>query len=311
MSKIFSILVLTAAAMLRVDAATYYVDASRPDDTGVATNWVTAKQTIQSAVNLTSAGDTVLVTNGIYNSGTATPLGYALKNRVVITNAITVRSVNGPEATVIEGSGTIHYDTESAVRCVYMKSGALEGFTLQDGATYGLGLGDSIDCERYGGGVNMYDAVAGTAVSNCIMRNCFAFNGGGSCYGTLNNCTLSGNTIAWVGGGAFGGVLNNCALSGNKSASNNGGGAFMSTLNNCTLSGNTAGCGGGAIFSTLNNCTLSGNTATYGGGTYDCSLNNCILWRNVAYGNDLTSNHTGVCRLSYSCSTPLLLLCIW
>ena len=60
----FLILFFAASAAF---SAEYYVDVSRPDDTGSATNWTTAKQTIQAAVDLTTDGDTVWVTNGIYN----------------------------------------------------------------------------------------------------------------------------------------------------------------------------------------------------------------------------------------------------
>lgn len=85
MSKVFSILVLATSALLRASATTYYVDASRVDDTGAGTSWSAAKKTIQAAVNLTVAGDTVLVTNGVYNTGSTGAPGYELSNRVVIS----------------------------------------------------------------------------------------------------------------------------------------------------------------------------------------------------------------------------------
>jgi len=47
-----------------VFSAEYYVDASRSDDTGSATSWATAKQTIQAAVDLTTAGE-----NSLYHGG--------------------------------------------------------------------------------------------------------------------------------------------------------------------------------------------------------------------------------------------------
>jgi hypothetical protein len=36
------------------------------------------------------------------------------------------------------------------------------------------------------------------------------YDGGGACYSTLNNCTITGNSAAEAGGGAFGSTLNNC-----------------------------------------------------------------------------------------------------
>jgi hypothetical protein len=286
-----------------VNATTYYVDASQPDDTGTGTRWDTAKKTIQAAVDITSNGDTVLVTNGVYNTGTTATPGYVLKNRLVITNAITVRSINGPAMTVIEGSGTNFYNTSSAVRCVYMKAGTLDGFTLQQGATYGTGLGSSDANERYGGGVNMFDSFTGTIVTNSIIRNCTALFGGGAYGGNLNTCIFIENTAACEGGGVMGSKLINCKLL-NNAAFDGGGGACDGTLSNCKLSGNSAYSGGGSKYGTLNNCTLSGNSANYGGGgacygiltnctffgnsassgggSYDATLNNCSLSDNKA-----------------------------
>jgi len=73
-------------------SAEYYVDASRADDTGSATNWATAKKTIQAAVDLTTDGDTVWVTNGTYN----------LSSEISVTNAITVQGVNGRDVTIVD-----------------------------------------------------------------------------------------------------------------------------------------------------------------------------------------------------------------
>ena len=90
--------VSVVCAAMAASGATYYADASRADDSGAGTTWANAKRTIQAAVDLaTTAGDTVLVTNGVYDAaGAATP-GYSLTNRVCITTNITVESVNGSD----------------------------------------------------------------------------------------------------------------------------------------------------------------------------------------------------------------------
>ena len=287
MCRMLACLLATWFTVHQSHAATYYVDAARSDDTGTATNWATAKKTIQAAVNLTIAGDTVLVTNGVYNIGTTVTPGYALNNRVVITNSINVRSINGPNVTIIEGSGTNFFNTSLAVRCVYIKRGLLEGFTLQNGSTYGNGLGSSDYFERNGGGVNMYNAVAGTTATNCIIRHCTAVSGGGVCCGTLNNCAISGNMASSYGGGAFDSTINNCTLSDNT-AVNGGGGAKAGTLNSCTISNNTVleYYGGGAFDGLLKNCIIADNTAPSGGGTYEGTLNNCTLSGNEVSSDD-------------------------
>ena len=76
------------------------------------TNWHTAATNIQAAVDVAVDGDMVLVTNGVYDSGGTVKPGYQLRNRVYITNAITLQSVKGSAVTVIDGRGTC--------RCVYI-----------------------------------------------------------------------------------------------------------------------------------------------------------------------------------------------
>jgi hypothetical protein len=267
--------------------AEYFVDASRPDDSGAATNWVTAKQTIQAAVDVAIDGDMVLVTNGVYAAGgaVAPPFepyndGYivtnALTNRVCITKAITVRSVNGAEETIIQGASDNGANGPAAARCAHLASGAvLEGFTLTGGHTCAAGSGGWY-LDFYGGGALLF--------TNAV----------------LNNCVLSKNSAHAAGGGVF------C----------NDGGA----LNNCLLSGNTAGDGGGALVlgGTLNNCTLSGNTArevltqygdTFGGAgggalLYRGALNNSIVWGNTANNESNIGAYDGS-TIRNTCSSPL------
>lgn len=43
--------------------ATWYVDAARSDDSGEGTDWSTAKQTLQAAVDCAADGDILLVTD--------------------------------------------------------------------------------------------------------------------------------------------------------------------------------------------------------------------------------------------------------
>ncbi len=292
-------------------SAEYYVDASRADDTGSATNWATAKQTIQAAVDLTIDGDTVWVTNGVYDVGGAVASGCFLTNRVCITNAIIVRSVNGRDVTVVEGvQGSNGSNDLDSVRGVFMKSGcSLIGITITNGYTMVDGDGFS---DQSGGGVFLtIDCV----VSNCLLLGNSAHYGGGAYFhdgGMLSGCTLRGN-VAKVAGGvcfSYGGVMKNCTLTGNNAQS--GGGAFFwsgGLLSDSVGIGNLAQYGGGAYFfngGTLNNCTLSENVATVGGGgAYlpdNGALNNCILWGNSSIngGNDVDI-HQGVIR--YTCAS--------
>jgi hypothetical protein len=291
----------------RTPAATLYVSTNSPSPTPPYTDWSTAAWTIQPAINAAANGDTVLVNDGIYDTGGVVVSG-TLSNRVALTNAVTVRSVNGPQVTRIQGSGPIG---DSAVRCAYVGSDCvLVGFTLTNGATLATG---NVDTQQGGGGVF---CEGGGVVSNCWIfgNSANKLGGGADVSGTLNNCLLAGNTANHSGGGAFGGdlnngVLNNCTLSGNNapegggargawlnnclisnnSAGAHGGGAYLCTLTDCTLSGNSGlFSGGGAYVSRLKSCTLSGNTAAYsgvsgGGGARGCILDDCTLSGNTAY----------------------------
>ncbi|NKB24627.1 MAG: hypothetical protein GKR87_09700 [Kiritimatiellae bacterium] len=100
------------------------------------TSWASAATNIQSAIDVASNGDTVLVTNGTYSTG-GVAVSFYVTNRIAITKPITVRSVNGSAFTVIEGQGPLG---SNAVRCAYMTNGAtLIGFTLTNGFSQASG----------------------------------------------------------------------------------------------------------------------------------------------------------------------------
>ena len=298
---------LAVLAATSAHATVRYVDANSAHATPPYTDWATAAKVIQVAVDAAAPGDEIVVTNGTYATGGRAVGTNLLVNRVAVDKPLTLRSVNGPQFTVIQGyqmPGTTNGD--GAIRCVYLTNGAsLSGFTLTNGATRSVGnyqhdsTGGGARCESWGvmtncvlsgnsaeyGGGGAYGGILNncTLTGNSVTDNpAYGYGyGGGVADSTLNNCVLSGNS-AYGGGGAYGGILNNCVLTGNL-ARNNGGGASGGTLDNCTLSGNSARIGGGASWGTLNKCVLTGNSAdNFGGGVYGGTLNNCTLTGNSA-----------------------------
>jgi hypothetical protein len=268
----------TAASHIEVKAATLYVSPTGGQVAPYA-SWSTAARLIQDAMDVAVDGDEIVVTNGSYATG-GRPVGTnAFANRVAVDKAVSLRSVNGPQVTVIDGQKT--------VRCVSLASNAsLTGFTLTNGFV-----------NSSGGGVWCDSAAA--VVSNCTLSGNVAPNnfGGGAYGGTLSSCTLSGNSAGY-GGGACAGTLNNCTLSANSASI--GGGAYSGSLINCVLIKNSAQSGGGMYGGTLNNCTVTGNSASFGGGVYGGTLRNCIVYYNAGQSGNYDSGST----LNYCCTTP-------
>ena len=269
-------LALILAGAISALAEVHYVDVNSTNATPPYTNWITAATNIQDAVNAAVAGDEIMVTNGIYHA-------------VSVGNSIVVRSVNGPQATIIFGGG----------RCAYLTGRAsLLGFTLTHGSASDGGAG--VKCQS-----------TNEVVSNCVIT-------GNQVVGFLGG-QIGDDVVRAYGGGAYGGTLNNCTLWSNSVSATwtaswagqavaQGGGAHSCTLNNCTLNGNSAYAGilgstfsrslaqgGGASSCTLKNCTLVNNSVNAagglagnswveaeGGGTFGGTVDNCIAFLNTA-----------------------------
>jgi len=299
---------LFSCGALCAGAATHYVDAQNGAGAAVPfTNWATAAVAIQDAVDVASDGEFILVNTGVYASGTQLTPGFALANRLVVTNALTITSVGGPAVTAIVGArhpGSVLGLGSNAVRGVYLAGGAtLAGFTISNGATFAIGTsaGHSL-FERSGGGI--YLDVA--SVSNCIIVHNAAANYGGGIFGSngafVCAAQISSNWAFGYGGGIYwpvNGTLRDSLICGNIVSNNDGGGvcaAGAGLISNCVISGNLCQKGGaGGVLTQfagveLINCLLRGNVCTLGrgGGMYlnagGAVVNNCIFDGNAIYG---------------------------
>jgi subtilisin-like proprotein convertase family protein len=237
--------------------------------------WATAATNIQAAVDIAEAGETIIVTNGIYNAGSRPTPGYQLASRVVIDKQVTVRSVNGPASTIILGAPDP--DTGSAgsnaVRCAYLGNGArLEGFLLSNGFTWTSG--------------------------NAVYNRC----GAGALInsnGVLAKCIIADNTAHHSGAGVLlqaGGTVLDSTIGPRNTAEFNAGGIYCrlgGLVTNCTVRQNTVldssnGKGGGIFLNTGGNvwCSIiESNTAAYGAGI--------SLWEGGYVCNSIIRYHTG------------------
>jgi PKD domain len=333
---------VTATQLINIAIpSVYYVNLNNFNPVPPYMTWATAAVNIQDAVSVAATGSLVLVTNGptgpystesdyfyltnsaafYLNGGATAPDGNFY--RVVITNAITVESVNGPAGTYIWGP-TPSSSGDPFANCVYLANGAtLSGFTMTNESTStSLGqvsansTGDVLtNCvmTHYvtvnSGTLNHCSLILNSSSDNSFLNNCIISNNCQVLGGVLNNCILVNNTNSMTGqGGAatalpgYPLILNSCIISNNASQSSHGGGygggvynSFNSTpgyytnciLNNCILTLNSAQYyGGGAYGAELNNCLVSSNSAPAGGGIEGGFLNHCIVIGNSNNGAD-------------------------
>ena len=286
-TKRILMIVCALLTMGRASGATYYVKPGG-SDAAAGTNWVTAFQTISNAVARSSAGDTVVVTNG----------KYSVSVPVNIAKAITVRGASGnPRDTVIDGQGV--------TSCLTMNSSGafFAGFTLTNGfALKGAGgivnNGVVSNCVVTGnransdGGGLVLGVPSGSAtirLFDCLVANNTSLtNRGGGIYAgdqftsvVLNRCVVSNNISGGAGGGLYskyGGVcaVSNSLFYGNWSTNSVGGGLCQGysaglVIESSTFARNVARVSGGGIYTTtpktgsaIRNCLIRGNRAEIG-----------------------------------------------
>ena len=190
-------------------------------------DWSSAATNIQFAVALARDGDDVLVAPGHYIGKLFNTNGSVFEasgSMVYITNAISLRSVDGPQSTVIDVGGRHR-------RCLYIghPDATVFGFTLSLGFAR-TNMGEQTFPTSVGGGV-FFDG--GGTLANSILQYNRAGLAGGNAYfnggGLLLNCLVIEGEAPFCGGIYCdgGGDIINCTVVDNwTTATNRAGGVW-------------------------------------------------------------------------------------
>jgi hypothetical protein len=231
--------------------------------------WATAASNIQDAVNAASDSPLVLLESGTYD----------LDAEIVITNAITLRGVQGAAQTVLNGRAP-----QTGGRCLFLNHpGAVaEGLTIQNGRVVGNGGGVYIKA-----GTLRRCRVTGNAVTNGSGGGVYAVSGDS----LIEECDIVGNTLLSSTGSGAGVFLKGAARLLDSRITHNtiavtphssfGAGVCMEGVGEdavpavigCDIASNTlaqthGGYGGGGVRMTgagiIRNCLVRGNTGPNG-----------------------------------------------
>ena len=239
---------------------------------------------IQAGIDAAVEGETVVVSDGTY-------AGIGNVNLDFKGKMITVKSVNGAGATIIDCQG--QYTRGFYFRNRETPLSVLDGFTITRGNAIGVWP------NNVGGGI--YFNNSSPTIANCIIVNNRASNGAGILCGASSpkivNCIITDNQSDKNGGGVFCSAnsspdIINCKIIGNQSVES-GGGIYCNdsspTITNCVIVNSQAQSGSGIFCASssprLINCTFTSNQAENGGGVF-CSAGsspavfNTIFWEN-------------------------------
>jgi len=249
---------------------------------------------IQVAIDAASNGDTVLVSDGTYTGSGNRDIDFKGK-------AITVRSINGPGATIIDCQGTstdphrgfFFHSNETA-------NSVLDGFTIKNGYGPDEDLTDPPQNVKWSSGGGIYcTGSSPSIINNIISENTAKYGAGIQCWKnsspTIRNNIIRNNAASAEGGGIF--LYNNCSstLDRNIISDNSaqwGGGVAIHmfspvVLTNNLIVRNSGSYQGGGLHCgnsqpSITNNTIAQNASASGGGAYfwyaTPTITNCILW---------------------------------
>ena len=246
---------------LCVRERTYYVDTLHGNDSYSGLTIGTPFKTIQRGITVAVSGDTVVVLAGVYRGTGNKALDFGGR-------AITVKSQDGPETTVIDcqGSGrAFYFHNGESVASIVDGLTLTGGNSTQGGAIYCVGSSPTINgC-----------VISSNTTSSTTSGIVYCYNGSNA---VLSGCTIKGNTgnSSAVRFDNSAGQVINCLLVGNSSGTGAGGaircdnGYKTTVVRNCTVVSNSSGSSGGGLwvktaYAQVSNSIFWGNAATSGG----------------------------------------------
>ncbi|MBI5788712.1 MAG: HYR domain-containing protein, partial [Candidatus Schekmanbacteria bacterium] len=296
------------------------------NDANDGRSWDTAKKSLRSALNSTSAGDIIQVAQGEYFENINLADGINL-----LGGFIPGGTVRTPYGSIINGGGK-----GTVIKASNVNNCILDGFTIKNGNyESGGGLfiqGGSLTISRnliennqagVGGGAYLA-GFRGKFSRNTVRANTASVGGGIYCSGlraeaVIERNDISGNNADNSGAGLYlssssGGVQNN-TISNNTVPKGPGGAVYVADFSglfsNNLLHHNTANVGAGGYLvdissggSFLNN-TIADNSAggTGGGvmfGNFAGEIRNCIIWGNTSDTNHQIFSNEASNRITYS-----------
>lgn len=207
---------LVTVTALSVLAETYYVSQQSTAATDFK-SWETAATNIHDAIDIADDGDLILVADGVYTNTNLRYIsgsGAGVSNVICIEKAITLKSVNGPHATIISAAGS-----PRPCRVMMITAGAtIDGFTIEGG-----NIKDASVSSTLGGGIYLTTSANNATIRNCVISNNVGRYYGGGIYATniravVRNCIISGNytkTSGTTGNDGFVSenvIMSNCCI---------------------------------------------------------------------------------------------------
>ncbi|RJR16407.1 MAG: hypothetical protein C4581_09960, partial [Nitrospiraceae bacterium] len=308
------------------DSSVTVVNATKVKPSG-GSGWYSS---IQTALDNTPQYGTVLVYPGTYGSISLTNSGSGNQ----IDTGKTVRSVCGPELTIISGGSNVVYVSN-------ITGVTIDGFGIT-GGTVGVSLNlatvsvtnshiyGNTNSGGAGGGFYTTNAGSTLAVSNSVIYSNSATSGAGIFYNggtghSITNTVVRNNSATAGGGGGLFPQNTTLTITGStikdNTATSHGGGVYSNSTPvnyyRSKLTGNTSSTLGGAMYlsnssasGTFENCIVAGNRGTGGGMVYANGGTVNIINSTVA-DNQATTGNGGALRTSTTTTMTVRNSILW